>query len=304
VDSGDTGFYPKILDNLDEGVYFVDRDRRITFWNAGAERITGFPREETVGQLCCESFLRHMHGRAGAMCDDSCALVESMRTGRTIERDLYLRHKRGHRVPVRARVAPMHDAAGRVHGAAQTFSDSSPRIAAQLRIAELEKASLLDPLTGIGNRRYASSVLHARIEEMHRYAAPFGLLFVDVDGFKEVNDRHGHEVGDEVLKMVARDLQVDTRGSDQVFRWGGEEFLVLVLAASGDRLHYVANKLRYLVEQSGFARNGFEVRVTVSVGAAIARDGDTVEALLRRADALMYQSKRAGRNRVTLEPGA
>jgi diguanylate cyclase (GGDEF)-like protein/PAS domain S-box-containing protein len=291
--------YRQVIDSLEEGVYFVDRDRRITYWNAGAENLTGFSPSEVLGRACCDGILEHVGEGRSAMCDEGCPVRTTLSTGENCSTDVYLRHKQGHRVPVRVRVTPLRGEAGEVVGAAQSFCDNRPTLAAQARIAELEKAALLDPLTGLGNRRCAERELSHRIDEFARYGWGFGVIFVDVDNFKAVNDRWGHEVGDEVLKMVARDLLVDTRETDHVCRWGGEEFLAIVLNVDEPRLRYIAEKLRYLVEQSGFERDGQRVRVTVSAGATIARPEDTPEEILRRADALMYHSKQSGRNRVS-----
>jgi diguanylate cyclase (GGDEF)-like protein/PAS domain S-box-containing protein len=292
--------YRQILDGLDEGVYFVDPDRKITYWNAGAERLTGFSGEEVRGKACCDGLLQHISDEATAVCARGCPVSRALSAGEDCSAEVYLRHKDGHRVPVRVRVRPLRSPEGEVVGAVQCFSDNRDTLAARARIAELEQQAMLDPLTGLGNRRCAERELAHRVDELSRYGWGFGVVFVDVDNFKDVNDTWGHEVGDEVLRMVAKDLLVDTRETDHVCRWGGEEFLVLALNVDEPRLQYIADKLRYLVEQSGFDRDGRRVCVTVSVGATMARKGESSEELVARADALMYHSKRTGRNRVSV----
>jgi len=300
VSADQADLYRQIIESLDEGIYFVDRGRRITFWNAGAERLTGFASAEVVDQACCDGVLRHIGDAGTGMCGGgACPLGRTIASGQGCASEAYLRHKAGHRVPVRLRVIPIRDRSGAVIGAVQIFADNSPAVADRRRIAELEQAAALDPLTGLGNRRSGDHELRHRLDELTRYGWRFGVVFVDVDSFKQVNDRWGHEVGDQVLRMVGRDLQVGVRESDRVFRWGGEEFLVAVLNVDEDSLVRIAEKLRYLVEQSGFDRGGEPVRVTVSAGATMARPGETAQALVERADRLMYQSKRAGRNRVS-----
>ncbi len=295
----DSCLYRQIVDALDEGVYLVDSERRITYWNTGAEKLTGFTSAEVIGRACCDGILQHVTESDDSMCAGACPISKTLLSGEVCSSEVYLRHKAGHRLPVRVRVSPLRDESGDLIGAVESFSDNRPTVAVRAQLAELRRQAMLDPLTGLGNRRFAEQELTHRLDELSRYGWNFGVIFVDVDRFKAVNDRWGHEVGDEVLKMVARDLQVDLRETDRVCRWGGEEFLAIVLNVDEHRLLYVANKLRYLVEQSGFERDGAPVRVTVSVGATMAKPGESREQLVARADELMYHSKRSGRNRVS-----
>ena len=140
----------------------------------------------------------------------------------------------------------------------------------------------------------------ARLNEQDRYGWRVGVLFVDIDHFKEINDRNDHIVGDRVIRMVARTLVNGTRSFDIVGRWGGDEFVVLVVNVDEEQLHTVGEKLRRLIESSGFAEGEETIRVTVSVGGAVAAAGESPEAVIRRADRLMLASKTAGRNRVTI----
>jgi diguanylate cyclase (GGDEF)-like protein len=161
--------------------------------------------------------------------------------------------------------------------------------------------ALLCPLTNLGNRRWAELSLRARLDEMDRYGWPFGLLFVDVDQFKRINDEHGHLTGDEVLRMVAQTLSRSVRSFDFVGRWGGEEFIAIIRNATEKTLRSVANRCRTLIENSSLIDHEREIRVTISIGATLARHEDSMETLFQRADQLMYQSKAAGRNRISCD---
>jgi diguanylate cyclase (GGDEF)-like protein len=136
---------------------------------------------------------------------------------------------------------------------------------------------------------------------MRRYDWPFGILFMDVDGFKKINDVYGHDVGDRTLKTVAATMSNSLRSSDFLGRWGGDEFLAIVVNVSKDRLLAIGNKLRALVEHSTIAIDRTFERVTVSVGATAAGADDTMDTLLKRADNLMYRSKASGGNLVTID---
>ncbi|MEM8742309.1 MAG: PleD family two-component system response regulator [Pseudomonadota bacterium] len=167
--------------------------------------------------------------------------------------------------------------------------------------------ALIDPLTGLFNRRYTERHLDVLIakssDPKHRLAA----LMIDLDKFKSINDSHGHEAGDAVLREFAQRLRANTRGIDLVARLGGEEFLVAMPEVDDDYVVTVAERIRASMETPAFEVEGLaqELAVTVSIGASLALSGELTAAdLLRRADAALYASKRAGRNRVTLDAAA
>jgi diguanylate cyclase (GGDEF)-like protein/PAS domain S-box-containing protein len=293
----DEGFFKEMLDNLTEGIYFLDRSRRITYWNRGAERLTGYSAEEVLGRCCTNGLLQHMDPNGRLLCNDGCPMEATMRDGRERSAEMFLHHKKGHRVPITVRANPIRSVAGEIVGAVEVFNDISGQVLAAERIRELEALSLIDALTGAGNRRYAEIQLTSRLAERKRYGLPVGLLFLDLDRFKNVNDRHGHAVGDEVLRVVGKTLSSALRVGDFLGRWGGEEFIVLVGGLDTHRLSEAGQRLRALVAHSSFpAVPGLEV--TVSVGMTEARSDDTMASLIARADARMYEAKRQGRDRV------
>ncbi len=295
------GFYKTLLDNLYDGVYFVDVERRITYWNRGAERLTGYKAEEVLGEYCRENILEHVDEKGNRLCETSlCPAAKTLHDGLAREEEAYLRHKEGHRLPVSIRVAPIKNERGGVIGAVEIFGDNTPRLVSRQTIEELQRIALLDPLTEVGNRRFAEMNIRFRLAEMSRYGWSFGALLVDIDRFKEVNDRYGHPTGDEVLRMTARTLSNSLRPFDAVSRWGGEEFVALVVNVGPDSLQIVGEKLRAMVEQSRLRHGGEDIRVTVSVGGTLATARDDPASLVRRADELMYASKRRGRNCVTV----
>lgn len=294
-------FYKKLLDNLYDGVYFLDAERSITYWNHGAERITGYGAEEVVGCYCRENILEHVDENGNRLCDsDLCPAVKTLKDGLDREEILYLRHKDGHRVPVQIKVSPIQDQGGRVIGAVEIFGDATSHLDNLQTIEELKRVALLDPLTGIGNRRYGEMNLRFRKGEMERYGWSFGILYIDMDDFKLINDTHGHEVGDRALKMTAATLSNNLRSFDTVSRWGGEEFMALVVNVDRERLFRVGEKLRRLVEQSGLRTNDRLLKVTITVGGTLAGKADSPEELVSRADSLMYQGKKMGKNCVVV----
>lgn len=295
------GFYKKLLDNIAEGVYFVDRDRRITYWNRGAERLTAYSAEEVLGRPCAENILVHTDCDGRGLCpSETCPAAIAMRSGQAQEARVFLRHKNGHRVPIQVRVEPILDQAGHVVGAVETFHDESAAVAAAEHAAALEKEALLDHVTGVGNRRLCELELEHSFNEWTRRGSEFAVVFIDIDHFKAINDAHGHEVGDRVLRMVAQTLANTVRSFDVVGRWGGEEFVVQLKRVRQHEITEIAERMRQLVQGSGLPEPQGYLQATISAGATMVLAGDTPDVIVRRADALMYRSKERGRNRVSV----
>jgi diguanylate cyclase (GGDEF)-like protein len=194
----------------------------------------------------------------------------------------------------------IRDENGEVVGGLETFHDVSTEMSALAQVEELTSQALLCPLTAVGNRRYAEQMLETKFDEMNRNASSLGLIFIDIDHFKSINDKHGHAIGDLALKMVARTLASAMRTYDFLARWGGEEFIAILPNLDQPQLEILAERLRALVEKSSADISGDTLLVTISLGAVVVNPLDKVELAVNRADALMYQSKRDGRNRVTI----
>jgi diguanylate cyclase (GGDEF)-like protein/PAS domain S-box-containing protein len=294
-------FYLELLENLYDGVYYVDRRRSITYWNKAAEQITGYSREEVLGKKCSDNLLRHVNDRGDCLCLSACPLAQTIVDGEPRSASAFLHHKNGHRLPVYVHVSPIHNEAGTIIGAVEVFNNNSETVAALQHLKELKDLAYTDPLTNIANRNYLEIFLDARFNELRRYGWSFGLIFADIDHFKRVNDTCGHPVGDLVLQMVANTLAQNCRSFDLVGRWGGEEFL-LVLGHLNQlpKLGAIAERLRLLVSHSYIEREPGPLAVTLSMGATLAQPRDTIESLIQRADQLLYQGKSAGRNRLIL----
>jgi len=294
-----SSLYEKLLDTMHDGVYFVNRERKITYWNAGAERLAGYGALEAIGKHCFNNFLGHVDEAGQPLCGSECPLSKVMADGQPREAEIYLRHKSGHRVPINVRVLPMRDSAGAVVGAVEVFSDSTAKKRAEKRANELENLAFRDSLTNLPNRRYLELKVAHALQDHEQFSREYGLLLFDLDRFKQVNDTHGHDVGDATLRAVAETLVQSLRTPDLVGRWGGEEFLVLMPDVSAIALGDLAERCRVLIAQSSVAHDTFRVSVTASIGATLLSHTDSAQTAVRRADELMYQSKRSGGDRTT-----
>lgn len=164
------------------------------------------------------------------------------------------------------------------------------------------KLTMLDPLTLVGNRTALDTALRRELQLAERYNYPLSLLVIDVDHFKHINDSHGHVRGDMVLQEIAKNIQSSCRGTDECFRYGGEEFVVLLRKTKPTDAQTIAERIRTQIQALHIGHNGQAILPTVSIGIAGLNSGHTlhVEQLFEQADQALYAAKAQGRNRVML----
>ena len=171
-----------------------------------------------------------------------------------------------------------------------------------LRNAKLYQAALQsalkDELTGCGNKRALDASLHREAELATRHGTPLSVLMLDIDHFKHVNDTYGHLAGDSVLKDLATTIKKCARGSDLCFRYGGEEFLLILDDTDANQAIRIAERIRQNVERHTYLYKGKIIPVTISIGSSTFREGETLESLKERADEALYSAKVNGRNQA------
>ncbi len=293
-------FYCKVVESLNDGIYYVDRQRRILFWNQGAEKITGYDRKTLIGSHCYDNILRHIDCTGQELCKTDCPLHKTIQDGKTRRKTLYLHHKTGTRVPVYVTISPLFDEEGFLIGAVEVFIDQSDEKEVIEEVNLLKSLAFSDELTNLANRRFAKMNLLEKVNRMQLINESCGLLLVDIDYFKAVNDNYGHPSGDQVLIEVAKTLIQFSRQMDLVARWGGEEFMIIVPKIAGKDLFEIAERLRIAVEENYLEIQGKQLQFTVSIGAVMLALEDSVESWVQKADHQLYQAKRLGRNQVSI----
>ncbi|QGY41027.1 diguanylate cyclase [Pseudodesulfovibrio cashew] len=292
----DSDQYKKILDALTDGVYMMNPDGVITFWNKSAELLSGYKAEEILGRECADNLLRHVDKNGMELCLTGCPMAATIKDGKVREATVYMHHKHGHRMPITVRSSPIRDASGKITGAVEVFNRCSDCPNLVMEMEKLRKEVLVDPLTGIGNRRYADITMNQCGLSMREGNTPFGILFVDIDNFKQINDTFGHAVGDRIITMVAKTLTAMLRPLDAACRWGGDEFVILLLDSDEKGLITVANRLRKLLKKSWIDTEESRLSVTASFGCALSDEDESAQSVLERADRQAYLSKEAGRD--------
>lgn len=240
-------FTKSMLESIDEGIYFVDTQRRITFWNNGAEIISGFVKEEMIDRFCYDNILNHVSEQGQRLCHNGCPLHKTLIDGDERKVIVYLHHKDGHRVKILTRVFPIYEE-NKIVGAVEIFREISESSIKHVEYSEnyspeeLKILAPYDQLTGLPNRRFLESFLNSKIMEFETLEIPFGVLFIDIDDFRNFNNTHGHELGDKVLKAVAKTFASAIRKSDVIGRCGGEEFVGIFPAVSISQLDIIGEK--------------------------------------------------------------
>lgn len=285
-----------LFESFHEAIYIVDTERKILYFNPAASQISGFEKTEMVNSFCFDNRLNHVDDEGKQLCLDGCPLVESIKINQVIEHFVYLHHKNGHRVRVHVRVIP-YEENGKIIGAIEVFTDVTERNLLLEELLVQKKLSLIDPLTGLFNRRFLHDEFPTLIKGMPEEDR-LGVLFIDVDDFKLINDKHGHLIGDEVLKTISKTIQYNLKGNDFVIRYGGDEILVLLRNVDQDNVEFVAEKLRILVKNSVSRGIKPGLKTTISVGVTLQDKKESLIQAINRADHAMYLAKSKGNNQV------
>jgi len=292
--------YQHIIERLYDGLYCIGASGEITYWNKAAEQISGFSAAEVLGRCCSENILTCVNRVGICLCHGTCSLAATIADGKDREAEMFLQHKEGHRVPVLVRTCVLRDADGEVIGGAQLFRDVSNVETNTLSINELEKLNLLDDLTELPNRNYLERALQQRLGECKHLRISLGIILVNLDQFKQINDAYGQAIGDRVMIHVARSFLASSRPFDLCGRWEGDTFIGILRDINAASLMHFGDRLRRLVRHSYIMHQEKRLAVTISAGATIAEMRDTSESLLKRAEALLQTSKATGRDRLTL----
>lgn len=287
-----------LLTALGDGVYGVGAAGTCTFINPAALTMLGLSREEVLGRNPHDLF--HSNREDGSrypICD--CPVFQTLADGETRHVEERFVHKDGTMFPVTVTATPVRERDG-TQGMVVVFRDISDRLRLE---AALREEAATDALTRLPNRRYFLGEMErhlARIARGEERSA--AVMMLDLDEFKRINDTHGHEAGDEVLKHVATLIREVLRRGDLVGRLGGEEFAVLQVDATKEEAMQLAERMRQHIESTPATFGTLTLRYTMSIGVTQMDATDrSVRAPLQRADAALYRAKGKGRNQTEWE---
>ena len=282
------------LDSIGDAVVSTDFRGHVTYLNRAAEHLTGFPQEAAFGRPIGEVF-RLVHAESGrpVNCPVTESIIENQR--RSVDAPCLLLHRKNTLVPVDVSATPIHDRLGGVVGAVLVAHDVT---AARELSEKLARLALYDHLTGLPNRTLFADRLDRAIGLAKRAGDCFSLLYIDLDNFKEVNDRLGHQAGDQILQIAADRLLHCVRDSDTVSRQGGDEFLALLINGNDENASTVCAQKIVDALSAPYVIDGKDLRLSGTVGIALyPSDATEARSLVRAADTAMYRAKCAGRGR-------
>jgi len=289
-----------VLNQVQDAVVWLDPDRKCVYWNKAAEQISGREAAAVLGKACFEGPVQFVDFGGVDICREKCPVAMTLKDGAPRTLDVYLQHKDGFRTPVSLRIIPVLKDNGEIIGAVETFNGTAPKVTLPLSLPELEKMGLVETETGIPSKQYVDMTLATRLEEFQKYGLTFGMIYVDIDNYGKILEKHGRFNASKIVRTVARTLHKNIRFFDIVGRWSTEEFLVVLLNIDESRLDIVANKLRLLIAESYITTETGMLNATVSMGASTVLRYDTVESLIKRGEQLMMHSKWLGKNRVSM----
>lgn len=275
--------YNEVMEALPIGCYLVDRERRIVFWNGAAQKISGYLGQEVIGRLCPDNILMHCDQEYRMLCGADCPMAHTMLDGSPRNRDLFLRHKKGHRVPVRVRSAAIRNSAGAIVGSAEFFEERCFRAADSGLPNPIAGGEPLDEVMEIADQHAMRAALQNAMEQLASSQEPFGILCMAVDRLDHLLHTYGLAAAHAVLHAAAQTVAGNIRPSDIAGRWVGSHFMILASCPSSAGLLSCAERLIRLVDMTAVPWWGDRISVTVSAGGTMARDDDTVETLADRA---------------------
>lgn len=293
--------FRKIADDLPFGLYIVEPDRTIVYWNKEAEQITGYKREEMVGKHCPQSGLFHMDEEGRSLCQFFRPLLATVESGEKSKARVTFLHKNGYRILIDTYFVPLKDENGETKHVAEIFEVVGPVEADSRLVENLHEIAFHDSLTELPNRLYMESILKVRFYEYHKLFRPFAVMFMDIDHFHDFNIKYGHVAGDMMLKSFADSIKENVRHEDVIGRWGGEEFVGVCPVPYEKDAVPIANRLRDVVNQAYIIKDGNKLSVTVSIGVTFVREEDTLKSIVDRADRLLFKAKQAGRDRIMID---
>jgi diguanylate cyclase (GGDEF)-like protein/PAS domain S-box-containing protein len=300
TDSSQQSIHRIVLEALPVGVYAVNRQGKIILWSAGAEHITGYLRQDVLGRLREEELLEQSESENDPPQGAPAALLETVREGRAVAAQLYLRSKTGQSIPVQFQSVPLRDDLGRNLGAAKIFAPISVSAIGNRRHSKLGPYGCLDALTGVLNHSMIQAHLKECLSLYTVYPVPFSVLCFAIDNLDKLRERYGQAAVDATLLVVAQTIEHGLRPSDFLGRLLEEEFLAILTECSEADVAKVGHRLSRLVQHAGVSWWGDTFHVSVSIGATTAHDPDTVGSIVSRAEEALRESCAAGGNRVVV----
>jgi diguanylate cyclase (GGDEF)-like protein/PAS domain S-box-containing protein len=296
----DPEIYLTVLDNLQTGVYIVDRNRRIRFWNEGAEQITGYLRQDVVGRFLRDHLLTTGDAVKDLDSDPEDPINLVFRDGKPSTMDVSILHKDGYRVPIVLRTMPIRNSRGAVVGAAESFEKNRSASEWTRRQAGFANFGCLDSVTGVAAQSFMETQLRENLTTFAEHNIPFGILLVQIDHMDQFRASRGPGVVSTILRVIAQSVENCVRPTDLVGCWGANQFIAILMECRESEVARVGERVRKMISRAEIEWWGDKFSVTSPLGGAGCRAGDNSELLIARAAASLQESIGKGGNCVTV----
>ena len=296
----DPEVYRSVLEHLETGVYIVDRNRRVRFWNEGAEQITGFLRQDVVGRFLREHLLAIGDASKALESDPDDPINLAFRDGKSTVVDVSILHKNGYRIPVVLRTNPIRNSRGAVVGVSESFERNRSASDWTRRQAMYADFGCLDSVTGLAAQSFMETQLRENLITFAEHNIPFGILLIQVDHLDQFRATRGPGVVPTILRVVAQSLENCLRPTDLVGCWGENQFLAVLMECRESEVVRVGERVRRMIGMAEIEWWGDKFSVTSPVGGAGCRAEDTAELLIERATASLQESIEKGGNCVVV----
>ena len=295
----DPAIFQTVLEALQTGIFLVDRNRRIRFWNEGAERITGYLRQDVVGRFLRDHFLAPSNQVIDCESDPEDPINLVFRDGKPSVTDVSILHKDGYRVPVMLRTVPIRNGHGKVIGAAESFEKNQSASDRTRRQAGSEEIISLDEVTGLPLHEFMETQVRKNLAKFAEDGLPFAILVIQVDGMDQFRSNRGPGVVPTILRVVAQTVENCLRPTDLFGHWSGQQFLAVLKDCKESEVASVGERIRKIVSRSKIEWWGDAFSVTCAFGGAGSGFGGSLEQFLERAEKSLQESIANGGNCVT-----
>ncbi|RLC58662.1 MAG: hypothetical protein DRH89_00530 [Candidatus Cloacimonadota bacterium] len=293
--------YQTLLENLFEGVYYVDNKKKIKYWSSGAELITGYLSSEVMGKTCSQDILAHTSLDGDPLCLTGCLMRNTLATGSFYKAEAFLRHKDGHNVHISLRITPMYNSKGEIVGATHIFTNNEAFFTIDTEETEKHHKTFYDIVTKLPNQHNLKMILKAKIEEYARYQWSFAIYLLEIDNFEKIEASYNEETRNSILSKIGSSLQNEIRPFDIVGRWSENQFMAILVKVDDDKIELLGKRLLKKFAKTPIQVGLGEVKFTLSAGATLIQPEDTPDDIAKRAERLKNYSLGKGGNRLSIK---
>jgi len=280
----------KLLNNLSFGVFVLDESLKILFWSKGSQKITGYSSKELSGKSFEDISILEVYQKNKEI-NFKNLIKDKINKRKDLVVVAYLRHKDNYRFPIEIHFFCFFDEDEQKTAQVGIFFILDMVLYTKKLIKSLKEKANKDFLTSLPNRRFLEYLINKKIGEFSRYDLKFGLILLDIDNFKSINDCLGHSSGDLVLKEFSTLIKKNLRSCDYFGRWGGDEFIAIILNVDMEQLKIISDKLVETIRKKTFKEKKFKFNIFVSAGYTLIKKDDTIDTILERVDQNMYKEK-------------